>query len=66
MNKEVSIKLFLELADSFSAICRGVDADDCATEKCPFAKKGKNGDFVCIFEEKGMEAPYNWKGEGEE
>lgn len=66
MNKEATINLFLELADSFSAICNDVDADDCRTEKCPFARKGKHGDFVCIFNEKGMDHPYDWKEEGGE
>lgn len=64
MRKEATINLFLELADSFKRICyNDIDADECRTEKCPFAKKDKNGDFVCIFEEKGMDAPFNWKGE---
>ena len=66
MNKESTIILFSVLADSFSAICKGIDVDDCRTEKCPFAKKDKHGDFVCIFEEKGMKAPYYWKGVGDE
>ncbi|MBR3117693.1 MAG: hypothetical protein IKF29_00485 [Oceanobacillus sp.] len=66
MNKEITLKLFLELADSFIAACENVDASRCTSGKCPFSKKRKNGDYACIFEDKGMNTPYNWITEAED
>ena len=61
MSKKETLNLFLDLVDYFKLICNDIDREGCLTGKCPFAKKVANGDYVCIFEERGMEPPYNWK-----